>query len=157
MRMAIPFGTLGPRLMLDLQHRRARDRAQPEALRARALSATLRVRDLRKSLDWYRDVLHVTVHSRNERGGVLVAATLVAGDIRLVLEQDHVAHDLDRPRGEAIRLSLTTTQDIDALAKAITMRGGVLESPPADFSSGTRSFSVVDPDGFRLTLTQGFE
>jgi uncharacterized glyoxalase superfamily protein PhnB len=155
--MAIPFGTVGPRLMLDLQRRKDRERAQPEALRARALSATLRVRDLRRSLDWYRDVLNVTVHRRHERGGVLVAATLVAGDIRLVLEQDCVAHDLDRPRGEAIRLSLTTTQDIDALATAITTRGGVLETPPADIASGTRSFSVVDPDGFRLTLSQEFE
>ena len=131
-------------------------RSQPEALRARGLSAILRVRDVARTLDWYRDVLRVTVQRRYERGGVLVAATLVAGSVRLVIEQDDSTVGSGRDGGEAFPLWLTTTQDLDLLAVGIEARGGVVDRAAGNHPWGMRSFSIVDPDGRRLTLAQGF-
>jgi predicted enzyme related to lactoylglutathione lyase len=132
-------------------------RIQPEALRARALSATLQARDLEKTVLWYSDVLRVTVQRRYERSGVLIAATMVAGSVRIVLEQAPAAIADGRSVAGQVHLWLTTTQDLDALAKGIEERGGMLETEPADFSPGKRAFSILDPDGVRLTLAQGFE
>ena len=40
-----------------------------------------------------------------------------------------------------------------SLAGAIRERGGTLASEPADMPWGARAFDLVDPDGFRLTIT----
>jgi predicted enzyme related to lactoylglutathione lyase len=41
---------------------------------------------------------------------------------------------------------------VDELAAAIEARGGTLESPPADMPWGARAFSLVDPDGYKITI-----
>jgi uncharacterized glyoxalase superfamily protein PhnB len=128
-------------------------RTQPETFRARSLSASLTVNDLRRSLAWYRDVVGFTVDREHERGGTLQAVSLRAGDVRILITQDDGAKGLDRVKGEGFSLMLTTAQGVDEIAKRITERGGTLESPPADMPWGPRVFRVRDPDGFKLVIS----
>lgn len=120
---------------------------------ARALSASLTVKDLQTSLDWYQDVLGFAVDRRHEREGKLMAISLKAGDVRLLITQDNGAKGVDRVKGEGFSMMITTDQNIDDLAKGIQERGGTLDMEPADTPWGTRAFRVHDPDGFKYTIT----
>jgi uncharacterized glyoxalase superfamily protein PhnB len=61
----------------------------------------------------------------------------------------------NRAKGQGLRLYLNTAQDVDRLAENIVARGGTLESVPADMPWGSRVFSLVDPDGFQLSVSSG--
>jgi len=127
-------------------------RAQPESLRGRALSASLTVNDLQKSLTWYRDVVGFTVAQNYEREGRLRAVSLKAGVVQVLLNQDDGSKGSDRVKGAGFSLRITTAQNIDEIAGRIKARGGVLESEPAD-AFGMRAFRVRDPDGFMLVIS----
>jgi uncharacterized glyoxalase superfamily protein PhnB len=45
-----------------------------------------------------------------------------------------------------------TTGDVDAFAKGIVARGGVLDQEPKDQPWGMRDFALTDPDGFKITI-----
>src|ERR1043166_3931557 len=89
-------------------------RAQPESFRAVTLSASLTVKDLQKSLAWYRDVVGFTVDQEHEREGKLRAVSMKAGAVRILLGQDDGARGLDRVKGEGVSLQMTTAQTADA-------------------------------------------
>ena len=63
-------------------------RAEPETFRARGISAMLAVKDIQKSLAWYRDKLGFYVEQKFERSGKLTGAALKAGDVRILISQD---------------------------------------------------------------------
>jgi len=89
---------------------------------------------------------------RHERGGRLIAVSLRAGAVRLLLTQDDGAKGLDRAKGEGFSLQITTTQDVDALAARIKERGWTLDTEPFSMPH-TRAFRLRDPDGFRFTVS----
>jgi uncharacterized glyoxalase superfamily protein PhnB len=128
-------------------------RTTPESLRLRALSAALTAGDLQKSLAWYRDVVGFTLEQSWEQDGRVVGVALIAGDVRLNISQDDGARGKDRAKGQGIRLYMSTVQNVDHIATRIQERGGTLESEPTDTPWGARVFSLVDPDGFELTIT----
>ena len=128
-------------------------RAQPESFRARSLQTSLTVKDLRKSLAWYRDVVGFTVDREIEREGTLRAVALKAGSVRIMLNQDDGAKGWERVKGEGFSLQFTTAQDVDAIARRIRERGGTLETEPADMPWGARVFRLRDPDGFKLVIS----
>ncbi len=128
-------------------------RAAPESFRARALTASLTVNDLTNSLGWYRDVLGFTVDEKYEREGKVVAVTLKAGDVELLINQDDGAKGLNRVKGVGFSLQFTTVQDIDTLAEGIVARGGKLDTELTDMPWGARIFRLRDPDGFRMTFS----
>ena len=128
------------------------ERAQPESFRARALSASLTAKDVRKSMAWYRDVMGFTVDKEYEREGKLMAVSLKAGDVRILLTQDDGAKGMDRVKGAGISLQFTTAQNVDEIAKRIKECGGTLDSEPADVW-GARAFRLQDPDGFKLVIS----
>jgi uncharacterized glyoxalase superfamily protein PhnB len=127
-------------------------RAEPQSLRARTLSASLTVKDLQKSLAWYRDVVGFTVDREYEREGKLRAVALKAGDVRILIGQDDGAKGLDRGKGDGFSLQFTTAQNVDEIATRIKEAGGTLESEPAD-AWGARVFRLQDPDGFKLVIS----
>ena len=133
-----------------------KERAEPESLRGRALSASLTVKDLAQSLAWYEGIVGFTIDQKFERDGKVMGALLKAGDVRLVVGQDDGAKGWDRIKGQGMSLTMTTVQNIDEIAKRIKERGGVLESEPADMPWGARMFRVKDPDGFLLTISSAF-
>jgi uncharacterized glyoxalase superfamily protein PhnB len=128
------------------------ERAHPETFRARALAASLTVKDLRKSVAWYRDVVGFTVDREYEREGKLRAVSLKAGAVAIVLTQDDGGKGLDRVKGEGFSLQFTTTQNVDAMADRIKDSGGTLASEPVDMHWGARIFRLKDPDGFNLVI-----
>ena len=128
-------------------------RAEPQSFRARALMASLTVKDLERSVQWYEQVVGFVVEQRHEHQGRVVAVALLAGDVAVLLNQDDGAKGWDRAKGEGISLQFTTTQDLDAHAARIKSRGGALAAEPADMPWGARVFRVVDPDGFKLSFS----
>jgi lactoylglutathione lyase len=128
-------------------------RRDPETLRLRSVSPGLTVADIHKSIGWYRDVLGFIVEEEWNRDGRLVGAGMLAGTVRFFLGQDDWAKGRDRPKGIGFRLHLTTAQDVDRIAARIKANGGRLESEPADMPWGSRAFTLVDPDGFALTIS----
>ena len=123
------------------------------SLDATELSASLTVRNLLESLAWYRDVLGFEVTKVHEREGRVVAASLKAGHVRVLLSQDDGLKGLDRLLGEGFSLQLTTRQSIDELADRIRSQAGMLDLEPTDMPWGTRAFRFRDPDGYRFTIT----
>ena len=110
------------------------------------------VADVEASLDWYRDVVGFHVQEKWEHEGRVGGAALIAGLGPLLLVQDDWAQGRDRVKGVGFRLHMTTAHDVDELAAAIEQRGGTLDSPPGDTPWGARAFSLVDPDGYKITI-----
>jgi predicted enzyme related to lactoylglutathione lyase len=125
-------------------------RRQPETLRLRAVMPVLAVTDVERSVAWYRDILGFTVDEEARRDGRLIAAQLKAGKVRFLLEQDP-RPDRPRARGEGVRLYCATRQDIDRLAAMVQERGGALAEAPGNAHDG-RDFTIVDPDGFTISI-----
>jgi uncharacterized glyoxalase superfamily protein PhnB len=114
---------------------------------------SLTVKDLQKSLVWYRDVVGFTEDRRIEREGKLRGVSLRAGDARIAINQDDGAKGWERVKGEGFSLSITTTQSIDACARGIKERGGTLDTEPADMPWGVRMFRLRDPDGYKFGIS----
>lgn len=136
------------------QSARRPKRKTPETFRARALTPSLTVNDLKQSLAWYETVLGFTVEDRWESDGALRGVELKAGATRLMLNQDDWARGRERLKGEGFRLWFDTAQNLDALAAEITARGGRLDHEPRTMPWGDRAFGLTDPDGYRLTIAQ---
>lgn len=112
------------------------------------------VNDLAASTAWYRDVLGFTVQQQHEREGKLRAVSFSAGGIRILLNQDDGAHGSDRIKGVGISLYITTQQSVDEIAERAKSKGTTLESEPTDMPWGVRTFSLRDPDGFKLVFAK---
>ena len=130
-------------------------RAEPESFRARELAASLTVADIATSLTWYQDVMGFVVDREFAREGKLMAVSLKAGDVAILLTQDDGGKGADRVKGAGFSLQFTTTQNIDELATRIKASGGVLETEPADTPWGARVFRLRDPDGFKFVISSG--
>ncbi|MDQ6635050.1 MAG: VOC family protein [Gemmatimonadota bacterium] len=129
------------------------ERAQPESFRAVSLSASLTVKDVKRSVAWYRDAIGFTVDREYERDGRVLSVALKAGAVRILLNHDDGAKGLDRAKGEGFSLMLTTTQSVDEVAKRIKASGTTLITEPTDMPWGARAFRVQDPDGFKLAIS----
>lgn len=136
------------------QRRRLARRQQPETLRLARAGMGYTVADIERSLAWYRDVLGCAVKDRWEHDGRLMGAEMVAGAVTFYLGQDDWKKGRDRVKGQGCRLYCTTGQDLDALAASIKAKGWALEQEPTDQPWGWRDFSVVDPDGFKITIAK---
>ena len=123
-----------------------------ETLVGRSLQASLTVKDLKKSLAWYRDVIGFTVSEEHVRDGQLRAVSLQAGDVRIVIGQDDGAKGADRVKGQGFSLMITTAGNVDRIADGIKRRGGTLISEPTDMPWGARIFRIQDPDGFAINI-----
>ena len=66
---------------------------------AQDLGASLTVADVRRSLAWYRDVLGFSLDREHERDGKLIAVSLRAGEVRILLTQEDGAKGVDRVKG----------------------------------------------------------
>jgi uncharacterized glyoxalase superfamily protein PhnB len=123
------------------------------ALHGIRLDGAFTVNDLEKSLAWYCDVVGFTVDQKHERGGRVVAVSLNAGAVRILLARDDGAKGWDRAKGIGCSVQLTTEDDMSALAEGIKARGGTLETELTDTPWGVRMFRLRDPDGFLMTVS----
>ena len=125
----------------------------PDPLSADSLEASLTVKDLDRSTSWYTEMLGFAVDKKHERGGRLIAVSLRAGAVRILLTQDDGAKGLDRAKGDGFSLQITTRRGVDAIAEEFKRRGGVLDTEPTTAPWGPRFIRFRDPDGFRFTLS----
>jgi len=126
---------------------------EAEAFHAIGLSCSLTVKDIEKSLAWYRDIVGFVVDQPYERDGKLRGVALKAGAVRILLNVDDGGRGWDRVKGEGFSLQFTTSQRVDDVADRIKKHGGSLESEPADMPWGARVFRVNDPDGYKLLIS----
>ena len=126
---------------------------QSEPLSATALSLSLTVKDLSKSVTWYRDVVGFAVDREIVRDGVLRGVAIRAGSVSLLLNLDDGGRGWDRRKGEGFAFQLRTSQSIDEIATGIKARGGTLALEPTDMPWGARIMRLVDPDGFRFSIS----
>jgi uncharacterized glyoxalase superfamily protein PhnB len=119
------------------------------------LSCSLTCKDLDASLRFYRDVLGFAVGETYEVEDKVVAAVVVAGDCRLVLNQDDGKLGWDRIKGQGfyLQINVAGTADVDAAAERIRAAGGALLDEPEDRPWGVRMFQFKDPDGFKLGVS----
>ncbi len=129
-----------------------KQRSSPETLRLRRVTPSFTVKDVGESLTFYRDVMGFVVDEIWEHEGRRVGAALVAGSVTLLLTEDDGKAGTDRTKGLGFRLHLSTAQDVDVLASYVRERGVELHEGPTDMPWGARAFTVVDPDGFKLTV-----
>lgn len=127
-------------------------RRDPETLRLRAISPSITVNDIEKSLGFYRDVLGFVVKDRWERDGKLAGAEFAAGAVTFLLGQDDWKKGRDRVKGQGISLYCQTAQNVDELARRVKAAGGNVVQEPKDQPWGMRDFAVLDLDGFKITL-----
>ncbi|HEX9982093.1 MAG TPA: VOC family protein [Thermoanaerobaculia bacterium] len=125
----------------------------PSSFRGVSLDASLTVTDLQKSMAWYCDVFGFAVAKTFEREGRLMAVSLRAGEVRILLTQDDGAKGEDRVKGAGFSLQITTDQDIDEVASRVREQGGTFDTEPTDTPWGVRMFRLRDPDGFRFTIS----
>jgi len=127
---------------------------KPAAVRAKGLqgvAAGLTANDAAASIKWYCDVLGFSVKERWEQEGTFLGGSVAQGPVTINIGQDDWKLGRDRKKGQGVRLYITTADDIDKYARAITSRGGTLDHEPKD-EWGFRAFSVADPDGYKVTF-----
>jgi uncharacterized glyoxalase superfamily protein PhnB len=120
-------------------------------LQVKQLMPSLTVDNLQKALTFFEQ-LGFQIDERWEDGGVLLGATLRAGDVSIGLNQDDWKKGRERQKGVGLRLYLSTPQDIDQIAARAKKAGLSLDSEPHDTEWG-RAFDVTEPSGFKLTIS----
>jgi uncharacterized glyoxalase superfamily protein PhnB len=122
-----------------------------EALQLSTIMPSLTVDDLQQSLTFYEG-LGFTIDERWEENGALLGVMLRAGKSQIGLSQDDWKKGRDRKKGVGMRLFLSTTQDVDEIARRAKSAGIQLTSEPYDTEWKTRAFEVIDPSGFLVTI-----
>jgi uncharacterized glyoxalase superfamily protein PhnB len=120
-------------------------------LQAKSLGASLTVDDVNQSLRFF-EALGFAVDERWEDNGTLQGVMMKAGDVSVGLSQDDWKKGRNREKGIAMRLFISTTQNIDEVAKRARDNGVALTLEPHDTEWGTRAFEVTEPSGFKLTF-----
>jgi uncharacterized glyoxalase superfamily protein PhnB len=128
-------------------------RQQPETLRLSSVAPSLTVNDLHRSIAFYRDILGFHIKEEWKHDGKVMGVEIAAGTVSFMLGQDDFAKGRDRKKGEGFRLYCSTRQDVNHLAAHIKARGATLLEEPKDQPWGARDFAVMDPDGFKITIS----
>ena len=117
---------------------------------------TLTVRDVERSLSFYRDQLGLEQDlDLRDEAGVLFLASVEVDDTVIMLSRGHPDAPL-HSQASAMRLTLLFDRghDIDALLERLTARGVSVCAPIGDRPWGHRDFTVFDPDGYHITIAR---
>jgi len=123
-----------------------------EALHVSTIVPNLTVDDLQKSITFY-EALGFAVDERWEDNGTLLGVMMRAGKNQLGLSQDDWKKGRARKKGVGMRVFMSTTQDVDAVAKRAKGAGVTLTAEPHDTEWKSRAFDVTDPSGFQITIS----
>lgn len=75
-----------------------------------------------------------------------------AGNASIGLGMDDFAKGRDRKKGVAVRIYISTAQDIPALAERVRSAGYSIDGEVGPLSWGPMGFALIDPDGISLTI-----
>ena len=125
------------------------------AINATNLGCSLTCKDIEASIRFYLDAIGFAVEQSFTHEDKVVAAVVVAGDCRLVLNQDNGKLGWDRIKGQGffLQINVANVADVDAAADRIKATGAALLSEPADRPWGVRMFQFNDLDGFKLGVS----
>lgn len=124
------------------------------ALQARGVSPSLTVNDIQRSLRFYTDGLgFATGEEWKDDAGKLMGVMLESGKASVMLGQDDFAKGRARLKGVGVRLYIETDADVDGLAARAKGAGLALDREPGDLGWGAKGFTLTDPDGYKLTIT----
>jgi len=122
-----------------------------EALQVSTIAPSLTVDDLQKSITFY-EALGFAIDEKWEENGTLLGVMMRAGQSQIGLSQDDWKKGRDRKKGIGMRLTMSTTQNVDGIAARAKGAGVRLVSEPHDTEWNSRAFEVTDPSGFLLTI-----
>lgn len=125
--------------------------ATPRGFAPVSITPGFTVNDAQASVAWYRDVLGFAVKQRWENEGQFLGAEMTSGPVTINIGQDDWKLGRDRVKGQGTRMYVQTGPEIDRFAARVKANGGTLEHDPRD-EWGMRAFSVIDPDGYKLTF-----
>jgi len=125
------------------------------AINATTLNASLTCKDIEASIRFYRDAIGFALAHTFENEGKVAGAVVVAGDCRIVLNQDDGKLGWTRIKGQGsyLQIGVASVADVDAAATRIRAAGGTLASEPEDKPWGARMFQFTDLDGFKLGVS----
>jgi uncharacterized glyoxalase superfamily protein PhnB len=106
------------------------------------------VRDIRKSIEHYRDALGFGVNF--QYGQPTFYACLRRDEVALHLLASGKTKQLPGNGGVCVFV-----RDVDGVFAELTERGAKVVKPPQDYDYGMRDFDVVDLDGNHLTFGMG--
>ncbi len=112
-------------------------------------AAILTVRDIARSVAYYRDALGFTVTF--QYGEPTYYACLCRDNVSLHLRSGEAGRAWV-PGNGAVAVFV---EDVDALYRELVARGAHALKPPQDYAYGMRDFTVKDPDGNDLTFGMG--
>lgn len=111
---------------------------------------TIMVKDLDRSIAFYRDIVGLSVNRRFSAGPVGEIAFLGSGETQVEL----IARDADRSVvGNAISLGFAVESLGDMLA-FVAEHGVTVESGPFQPNDHIKFFYVLDPDGVRIQFSE---
>ncbi len=108
----------------------------------------LLVRDITRSLAFYRDQLGFDLAGEARLAGKLYWVRLQRGDVSLMLQQAEAEDGPEEGRGRGVSLYFLCG-DSDALQAEFRGRGLVL-APPTIAEYGMKQLFVPDPDGYSV-------
>ena|SRR5687768_8856743 len=117
---------------------------------------TVTVQDVEHSLVFYRDQLGLEQDlNLTDETGALFLASVEVGDTVIMLTRAPrgVPRDSQWP-GVRLTLLFDRGDDIDALQERLQADGAVVCSPIGDRPWGHRDFTVLDPDGYHITIAR---
>jgi uncharacterized glyoxalase superfamily protein PhnB len=121
-------------------------------LKSTSFSIALTVDDVQRSLRFYTEGLGFAVDELYKEDNEIRGAMLQAGEAKLGISQDDFSKGRNRVKGVGMSLFVETDQDIEALARQAKGAGNKLEREAGPLPWGPMAFSVIDPDGFRITI-----
>ena len=126
--------------------------ATPSQLQAKTLSTSLTVNDVQQSIKFFEG-LGFTIDEKWEEEGKLLGVMMKAGEAYIGLSQDDWKKGRDRQKGVGMRLHISTTQNIDDIAKRAKENGVKIDVEPRKSEwDESRYFEVTEPSGFKITI-----
>jgi catechol 2,3-dioxygenase-like lactoylglutathione lyase family enzyme len=117
-----------------------------------SMAANITASDFPRSIKFYTEGLGFEIVHKHEVDGVLRYAAMKRGTAEIGVGTDDFAKGRDRVKGVGLRLFITTSQDINALAAQVKKAGITIDEGPAPLAWGPMGLSVTDPDGIKLTI-----
>jgi uncharacterized glyoxalase superfamily protein PhnB len=124
-------------------------------LNATTMGCSITCKDVEASIRFYSEVMGFAVGQTFERDGKIAGAFVMAGDIRIVLNQDDGKLGWDRIKGQGffLQINVASAADVDAAAERVKASGITLLSEASDRPWGVRMFMFKDHDGFKVGVS----
>ncbi len=113
---------------------------------------TLQVIDIEKSIEFYHDVIGLPLNRRFENPSVGMFAFLGAGETQIELIQ---AFSPQSNTCSGVTMGFAV-ESLDLAMNEVTKKGVEIESGPFQPNDHIRFFYIVDPNGFRIQISESF-